>query len=82
MHYDATLTNFCRVVDRARSWCSMANISFFRLSPLLAKDIDLDTTDDTVLVEMLWMTQSYMHQNRAKIKQIVEILNKCSSDAQ
>lgn len=60
----------------------MANISFFRLSPLLAKDIDLDTTDDTVLVEMLWMTQSYMHQNRAKIKQIVEILNKCSSDAQ
>ena len=37
-----------RVVDRARAWCSMANIFYTRLSPLLASDIALDETNDEV----------------------------------
>ena len=37
-----------RVVDRARAWCSMANIAYMRLSPLLASDIALDETNDEV----------------------------------
>ena len=66
-----------RVVDRARAWCDMAGISYFRLSPLLASDINLDETRDEVLVEMLWMTQVYMHEQRVKLQQLVTLLDKC-----
>ena len=60
----------------------MAGISYFRLSPLLASDINLDETRDEVLVEMLWMTQAYMHEQRAKVKELIEILKKCSPPSQ
>ena len=43
-----------RVVDRARAWCSMANIYYTRLSPLLASDIALDETNDEVAVAVLY----------------------------
>jgi len=66
-----------RVVDRARAWCSMANIAYMRLSPQLASDIPLDETSDEVLVEMLWMTQVYMHEQRNHLQQLVTVLNKC-----
>jgi len=66
-----------RVVDRARAWCSMANIAYMRLCPQLASDIPLDETSDEVLVEMLWMTQVYMHEQRGHLKQLVSVLNKC-----
>ena len=60
----------------------MAGISYFRLSPLLASDINLDETRDEVLVEMLWMTQAYMHEQRFKVKELIEILKKCSPPSQ
>ena len=60
----------------------MAGISYFRLSPLLASDIDLDETRDEVLVEMLWMTQAYMHEQRFKVRELIEILRKCSPPSQ
>eukprot|EP00092_Neocalanus_flemingeri_P020293 GFUD01021983.1.p1 GENE.GFUD01021983.1~~GFUD01021983.1.p1 ORF type:complete len:830 (-),score=300.05 GFUD01021983.1:470-2959(-) len=66
-----------RVVDRARAWCSMANIAYMRLSPQLASDIPLDETSDEVLVEMLWMTQVYMHEQRGHLQELVTVLNKC-----
>jgi len=66
-----------RVVDRARAWCNMANIAYMRLSPQLASDIPLDETSDEVLVEMLWMTQVYMHEQRNRMQQLVSVLNKC-----
>lgn len=81
-----------RVVDRARAWCSMANIYYTRLSPVLASDIALDETNDEVglsirceyflivisqiLVEMLWMTQAYMHEQRSRLQELVTVLNK------
>ena len=60
----------------------MAGISYFRLSPLLASDISLDETRDEVLVEMLWMTQAYMHEQRFKVRELIEILRKCSPPSQ
>ena len=60
----------------------MAGISYFRLSPLLASDINLDETRDEVLVEMLWMTQAYMHEQRFKVRELIEILRKCSPPSQ
>ena len=31
-----------------------------------------------VLVEMLWMTQAYMYEQRGKIRDLIEVLRKCS----
>ena len=45
---DQASSSVNRVVDRARAWCDMAGISYFRLSPLLASDIALDETRDEV----------------------------------
>ena len=70
------------MVDRARAWCDMAGISYFRLSPLLASDIDLDETKDEVLLEMLWMTQAYMHAQRFKVRELIDILKKCLPSSQ
>jgi len=66
-----------RVVDRARAWCNMANIAYMRLSPQLASDIPLDETSDEVLVEMLWMTQVYMYEQREQLQRLVNVLNAC-----
>jgi len=76
---DQASSSLNRVVDRARAWCSMAGISYYRLSPMLASDISLDETNDEILVEMLWMTQSYMYEKREKIKDLVKILQKSST---
>jgi calcium-independent phospholipase A2 len=68
----ASATN--RVVDRARAWCSMAGIAYVRLCPQLASDIRLDETNDEVLVEMLWRTQAYMHEQREQVRRVVDLL--------
>ena len=65
-----------RVVDRARAWCNMANIAYIRLCPQLATDIRLDETSDEVLVEMLWRTQAYMHDQRSHLSQLMNLLTK------
>jgi len=72
---DQASSSLNRVVDRARAWCSMANISYFRLSPILATDVALDETNDETLVEMLWMTQAYMYENRTRIKDLIKVLD-------
>ena len=50
---DQATSSLNRVVDRARAWCSMANISYFRLSPYLASDIALDETNDEVTITII-----------------------------
>jgi len=47
---DQASSSLNRVVDRARAWCSMAGISYYRLSPMLASDISLDETNDEVSI--------------------------------
>merc|ERR1719322_850599 len=73
----ASATN--RVVDRARAWCSMAGITYVRLCPQLASDIRLDETSDEVLVEMLWRSQAYMHEQRDQVNLLVKLLEKTTS---
>jgi len=63
-----------RVVDRARAWCSMAGISYVRLSPQLDSDVAMNETDDKILVNMIYLTQVYMYENRIKIDALVKQL--------
>jgi len=63
-----------RVVDRARAWCSMVGAAYFRLSPILTKDIQLDETRSDQLVQMLWETKAYIYNNRGDFKKIAQLL--------
>ncbi|XP_038639419.1 85/88 kDa calcium-independent phospholipase A2 isoform X2 [Scyliorhinus canicula] len=63
-----------RAVDRARAWCEMVDIPYFRLNSQLKTDVMLDEIDDAILVNMLWDTQIYIHQERERIQQLARLL--------
>ncbi|VDK57234.1 unnamed protein product [Anisakis simplex] len=44
-------------VKRARSWAHDQKIAFFRLSPPLSKAVELDESDNEVIVDFLWDTE-------------------------
>ncbi|NXC43976.1 PLPL9 phospholipase, partial [Penelope pileata] len=61
-------------VDRARAWCEMTDIPYFRLSPQLQTDVMLDEVNDAVLVNALWDTQLYIYQQREQLERLVQYL--------
>lgn len=63
-----------RVVDRARAWCSMIGIPYFRFNPQMSVDVAMDEKSDAVLVNMLWEAKAYMYANRNKIMEMINIL--------
>ena len=36
-----------RIIDRCRGWCSMAGIPYYRFSPYMATDIELDEKEES-----------------------------------
>ncbi|XP_059258002.1 85/88 kDa calcium-independent phospholipase A2 isoform X3 [Mustela nigripes] len=63
-----------RAVDRARAWCEMVDIQYFRLNPQLGTDIMLDEVSDAVLVNALWETEVYIHEHREEFQKLVQLL--------
>lgn len=63
-----------RVVDRARAWCSMVGVPYFRFNPQMSKDVPMDEKDDQSLINMMWETKAYMHQNRKKVMELINLL--------
>ncbi|MEE6512485.1 hypothetical protein FKM82_019531 [Ascaphus truei] len=63
-----------RTVDRARAWCDMIDVPYFRLSPQLQMDVMLDEVSDAVLVNMLWDTQIYIYQQRDVLQRLAKTL--------
>ncbi|XP_067554161.1 85/88 kDa calcium-independent phospholipase A2 isoform X5 [Pseudorca crassidens] len=63
-----------RAVDRARAWCEMVGIQYFRLSPQLGTDIMLDEVNDTVLVNALWQTEVYIYEHREQFQELIQLL--------
>lgn len=63
-----------RVIDRARSWCSMLGIPYFRFSPQLSEDVVMDEKSDEKLTNMLWETKAYMHSKRQEVIELAKIL--------
>ena len=63
-----------RPVERARAWCSMIGVPYFRLSPQLSEDVALDCTSDETLIHMLWETQCYLHDHADDIQKLATLL--------
>uniref|UniRef100_A0A8C6N6B3 phospholipase A2 n=1 Tax=Melopsittacus undulatus TaxID=13146 RepID=A0A8C6N6B3_MELUD len=63
-------------VDRARAWCEMTDVPYFRLSPQLRTEVMLDEVNDSVLVDALWDTQLYIYQQREQFEQLVRHLSR------
>ncbi|XP_074247226.1 85/88 kDa calcium-independent phospholipase A2 isoform X3 [Saimiri boliviensis] len=63
-----------RAVDRARAWCEMVGIQYFRLNPQLGTDIMLDEVSDTVLVNALWETEVYIYEHREEFQKLIQLL--------
>ena len=63
-----------RVVDRARAWCSMIGIPYFRFNPQMSLDVPMDEKSDAPLINMLWETKAYMFANRNKVIEMINML--------
>uniref|UniRef100_A0A2K6F0V3 85/88 kDa calcium-independent phospholipase A2 n=2 Tax=Propithecus coquereli TaxID=379532 RepID=A0A2K6F0V3_PROCO len=63
-----------RAVDRARAWCEMVDIQYFRLNPQLGTDIMLDEVSDAVLVNALWETEVYIYEHREEFQKLIQLL--------
>ncbi|XP_055605449.1 85/88 kDa calcium-independent phospholipase A2 isoform X2 [Uranotaenia lowii] len=61
-----------RVVDRARAWCSMIEVPYYRFNPQMSDDIAMDEKIDEPLINMLWEVKAYMYANR---KKVIEMIN-------
>ena len=66
-------TSYGQEVDRSRAWCESIRAPFFRFSPHI-KDILLDETDDSKLIEMLYDTMVYTLNNKAEFDQLAKLL--------
>lgn len=61
-------------MERAKAWCSMIGVPYYRFSPQLSEDIPLDCKDDKVLINMLWETQCYILSQQDKVNQLAALL--------
>ena len=52
----------------------MAGIPFYRFSPYMATDIELDETDDKTLVDLMWSAMAYIHSRKDDVLRLKEIL--------
>ncbi len=71
---DSVLDTDGVVVDYARAWCLSSGISFHRLSPHLLSDVEMDETEDKLLVDLMWNTMAYMFEKRDDVRALKEIL--------
>ncbi|XP_072748411.1 85/88 kDa calcium-independent phospholipase A2 isoform X1 [Anoplolepis gracilipes] len=65
-----------RVVDRARTWCSMIGVPYYRFNPQLSTDVAMDEKSDEILAHMIWTAKAFMHANRDQVKELAAIINR------
>ncbi|KAK1129737.1 hypothetical protein K0M31_019451 [Melipona bicolor] len=65
-----------RVIDRARNWCSMIGVPYYRFNPQLSQDIAMDEKSDEILAEMIWTTKAFMRANRDQINELAAVINR------
>ena len=52
----------------------MAGIPYYRFSPHMAIDIELDETDDKILIDLMWSAMSYIYARKDDVLRLKEIL--------
>jgi hypothetical protein len=52
----------------------MAAIPFYRFSPYMATDIELDEKDDKILIDLMWSTMAYIYSRKDDVLRLKEIL--------
>ncbi|XP_002119484.2 85/88 kDa calcium-independent phospholipase A2-like [Ciona intestinalis] len=62
------------VVERAKAWCETMDASYFRLNPFMEDEVQLNETNDEILLNLLWDTQVYLQENKHLIEGIVALL--------
>jgi len=72
---DAITESNGHIVNRARAWCESQQTSYFRLNPFLDTEIEIDQTDNAILLDLLWETQNYLRNNKKTIQEISSLLN-------
>lgn len=65
-----------RVVDRARTWCSMIGVPYYRFNPQLSISVPMDEKNDEVLADMIWAAKAFMHANRDQVKELSAVLDR------
>ncbi|KYM92145.1 85 kDa calcium-independent phospholipase A2, partial [Atta colombica] len=68
-----------RVVDRARTWCSMIGVPYYRFNPQLSTEVAMDEKSDEILVHMIWNAKAFMHANRDVVQELATIIGRDSS---
>ena len=63
-----------RITDRCRAWCSIAGIPYYRFSPYMATDIEMDEKDDKILIDFMWNTMAYVYSRKEDVIRLKEIL--------
>lgn len=46
-----------QIVERAQAWAHSMNSLYFRFTPQLDAEIPLDTTENAILVNLMWKTK-------------------------
>lgn len=52
----------------------MIGAAYFRLSPQLTEEVQLDETDDDKLHLMCWQTMVYLHRNEEKLYKMAQTI--------
>lgn len=65
-----------RVVDRARTWCSMIGVPYYRFSPQLTMEVAMDEKKDEILADMIWTAKVFMHANRNQVQELAAVINR------
>ena len=64
------------IVDRCRAWCASTNTAYFRFSPLMADEIELDEKDDKILVDLMWSAMILVHLRSEDVARLKRLLVK------
>ncbi|XP_046424777.1 85/88 kDa calcium-independent phospholipase A2-like [Neodiprion fabricii] len=63
-----------RLVDRAKSWCSMIGVPYFRFNPQMSEEISMDEKSDEKIVQMMWDVKAFMYAHQDEVKKLAAIL--------
>jgi len=61
-------------VSQPRAWAHTLGAPYYRLNTPMSKLIEIDTKDDSQLVQVMWDTMEYVHEQRETIAELVQIL--------